>query len=125
MSIKKGIYAASMTIISEDMTVLVDETIKHSEKILNDGATGCVLFGSTGQSQLISVDEKKKVIEKLSHNKFKDRFILGTGLNSLNDKIFKKYSCWFNDTFYNCYNCFIFLRKCCLLDLFFFEIPTV
>tara|TARA_B100000686_G_C16531321_1_gene832476 strand:- start:51 stop:935 length:885 start_codon:yes stop_codon:yes gene_type:complete len=87
MSIKKGIYAASMTIISEDMTVLVDETIKHSEKILNDGATGCVLFGSTGQSQLISVDEKKKVIEKLSHNKFKDRFILGTGLNSLNDNI--------------------------------------
>ena len=39
--------------------------------------------------------------------------------------VFKKYSCWFNDTFYNCYNCFIFLRKCCLLDLFFFEIPTV
>ena len=87
MSIKKGIYAASMTIINEDMTVAEDETIKHSERILRSGATGCVLFGSTGQSQLISVDEKKRVIEKLCHNKLKDKFILGTGLNSLNENI--------------------------------------
>jgi len=87
MSIKKGIYAASMTIINEDMTISVDQTIKHSEKILMDGATGCVIFGSTGQSQLISVDEKKRVIEKLGQNKFKDRFILGTGLNSFNENI--------------------------------------
>jgi len=87
MSIKEGIYAASMTIINEDMTVSEDETIKHSERILADGATGCVIFGSTGQAQLISVDEKKKVIEKLSHNKFKDQFILGTGLNSLNENV--------------------------------------
>ena len=87
MSIKKGIYAASLTIINEDMTVSEYETIRHSEKVLADGATGCVLFGSTGQSQLISIDEKKKVIEKLSDNKFKDQFIIGTGLNSLNDNV--------------------------------------
>ena len=61
MSIKKGIYAASLTIINEDMTVSEYETIRHSEKVLADGATGCVLFGSTGQSQLISIDEKKKL----------------------------------------------------------------
>ena len=87
MSIKKGIYSASLTLVSKDMTVDVDETIKHSERLLMNGATGCVIFGSTGQAQLISIDEKKKVIEKLADSKFKDRFILGTGLNSLNENI--------------------------------------
>ena len=87
MSIKKGIYAASLTLIAKDMTVDVDETIKHSERLLMNGATGCVIFGSTGQAQLISIDEKKRVIEKLADSKFKDRFILGTGLNSLNENI--------------------------------------
>ena len=88
MSIKKGIYAASMTIISKkDLSVDVDSTIKHSEKLIQDGCHGCVMFGSTGQAQLISSNEKKKVIEKLSDSKFKDHFILGTGVNSLNENV--------------------------------------
>ena len=87
MSIKKGIYAASMTIINEDLSIDVDLTIKHSEKLIQNGCHGCVLFGSTGQAQLISSNEKKKLIEKLTDSKFKDEFILGTGLNSLNENI--------------------------------------
>ena len=35
-------------------------------------------FGSTGQSQLISVSEKKELISKLALNKFKKNFYLGT-----------------------------------------------
>lgn len=59
MAIQKGIYAASLTIINEDLTVDIDSTIQHSEHILQNGAAGCILFGSTGQAQLISIDEKK------------------------------------------------------------------
>ena len=87
MSIKKGIYAASMTVINEDLSVNVDATIKHSEKLVENGCHGCVLFGSTGQAQLISSNEKKKLIEKIRDSKFKDNFILGTGLNSLNENV--------------------------------------
>ena len=87
MSIKKGIYAASMTILNKDLSVDCDSTIKHSEKLIHDGCQGCVLFGSTGQAQLISSNEKKKLIEKLNNSKFKDRFILGTGTNSLNENV--------------------------------------
>ena len=36
-----------------------------------------MLFGSTGQSQLISSSEKKQVIEKVSESKFLNHFILG------------------------------------------------
>ena len=87
MSIKKGIYAASMTVINKDLSVNIDATIKHSEKLIQNGCHGCVLFGSTGQAQLISSNEKKKLIEKLNDSKFKDNFVLGTGINSLNENV--------------------------------------
>tara|TARA_B100000287_G_scaffold246600_1_gene231808 strand:- start:342 stop:1226 length:885 start_codon:yes stop_codon:yes gene_type:complete len=87
MTIKKGIYAASMTIFDKKLLVDADSTIKHSEKLIKNGCHGCVLFGSTGQAQLISSNEKKEVIEKLSDNQFLDRFILGTGNNSLNENV--------------------------------------
>ena len=60
MSIKKGIYAASMTIINKDMSVNVEATIEHAEKLIEHGCHGSVIGGSTGMMQLISLDEKKK-----------------------------------------------------------------
>ena len=87
MSIKKGIYAASISVINEDLSLNVDATIKHSEKLIENGCHGCVIFGSTGQAQLISSNEKKKLIEKLKDSKLKDSFILGTGVNSLNENV--------------------------------------
>ena len=85
--ITKGIFAASMSILSEDLSLDIDSTIKHSEKLLQGGCDGVILFGSTGQSQLISSKEKKRLIEKLSNSKYKDRFLIGTGNNALNENI--------------------------------------
>ena len=64
MAIKKGIYAASMSIFNKDLSLDIESTIKHSEKLLNEGLHGVVLFGSTGCAQLISSKEKKKLIDK-------------------------------------------------------------
>ena len=72
----KGIYAASMSIFDVNLSLDVDSTIKHSEKLLDDGCHGVVIFGSTGQAQLISLNEKKKLIEKLNDNKFKEHFMM-------------------------------------------------
>ena len=44
-------------------------------------------FGSTGQSQLISMNEKKEFIAKIASHKLRKQFFLGTGCNSLNDNI--------------------------------------
>ena len=87
MSIKKGIYAASMTIINKDLSVNVDSTVKHSEKLIAQGCHATVIGGSTGMSQLISTDEKIKLIDKISVSKFKDNFVFGTGANSLNENV--------------------------------------
>ena len=87
MAIKKGIYAASMSIFNKDLSLDVDFTIRHAENLIEEGCHGAVIFGSTGQAQLISSFEKKKLIEKLSNNKLKDHFMIGTGENALNENI--------------------------------------
>jgi len=87
MTIKKGIYAASMSIFNQDLSLDIESTIRHSEKIINEGLHGAIFFGSTGCAQLISSKEKKRLIDKLKDNKFKDHFMIGTGSNSLNENI--------------------------------------
>ena len=87
MSIKKGIYAASMTVINKDLSVNVDATIKHSEKLIQLGCHGTVIGGSTGMMQLVSSNEKIKLIDKMSISKFKDNFVFGTGTNSVKENI--------------------------------------
>jgi len=87
MAIKKGIYAASMSIFNQDLSLDIESTIKHSDKLIEEGLHGAIFFGSTGCAQLISSKEKKKLIDKLNKNKFKDHFMIGTGSNALSDNI--------------------------------------
>jgi len=87
MSIKKGIYAASLSVFNEDLTLDVDSTIKHAEKIIKNGAHGVCLLGSTGFAQYIDISSKKKLFDKMNGNKFIDNFIVGTGSNSLIENI--------------------------------------
>ena len=85
--IKKGVYAAGLSIIKEDMSLDVSSTINHAESIIKAGLHGVFFFGSTGQSQLIPIKEKKDLISRLSTSKFKDYFYLGTGVNSFKDNL--------------------------------------
>ena len=83
----KGIYAATLSILNEDLSLNVEKTILHAENIINKGCHGVAFFGSTGQSQLISVSEKINLLNSISTNKYKDKFIIGTGLKSLVETI--------------------------------------
>ena len=85
--IKKGIYAASLSVLNENGTLNINETILHAESAIRSGLHGVFFFGSTGQSQLISINEKKEFIAKIANHKLKKQFFLGTGCNSLNDNI--------------------------------------
>ena len=85
--IKKGIYAASLSLLNENGTLNINETILHAESAIRSGLHGVFFFGSTGQSQLISINEKKEFIAKIASHKLRKQFFLGTGCNSLNDNI--------------------------------------
>ena len=87
MSKIKGIYAASVSILDSDYLLDVDKTINHVENLIDQGCHGVAIFGSTGQAQLISISEKIKMLNELSLNKYKDKYLIGTGLNSLSETI--------------------------------------
>jgi 4-hydroxy-tetrahydrodipicolinate synthase len=87
MSKIKGIYAASMSIFNKNLSLNIEKTIGHAEKIIEQGCHGVAIFGSTGQAQLIPINEKIALLNKLSLSKYKDKFLIGTGLNSLIETI--------------------------------------
>ena len=83
----RGIFAASMSILNEDLSLNTEKTIKHAEKLIDQGCHGTAIFGSTGQAQLISVSEKINLLNKLSDSRYKDKHLIGTGMNSLSETI--------------------------------------
>ena len=87
MSKIKGIYAAGMSVLNADLSLNVEKTILHSEKIIQQGCHGVAIFGSTGQAQLIPIGEKIALLNKLSFSDYKKNFLIGTGLNSLGETI--------------------------------------
>ena len=82
-----GIIAASMSVLNQDLTLNVAKTVEHTEKLIEKGCHGVAIFGSTGQAQLLPLSEKIDLFNKLSNSNYKDKFIIGTGLNSLGETI--------------------------------------
>tara|TARA_B100001121_G_scaffold247815_1_gene223187 strand:- start:49 stop:933 length:885 start_codon:yes stop_codon:yes gene_type:complete len=87
MSKIKGIYAASMSVLNDDLTLDIKKTIEHAEMVIDNGCHGAAIFGSTGQAQLIPVSEKINLLNQLILSKHKEKYIIGTGLNSLGETI--------------------------------------
>ena len=87
MSKINGIYAASMSVLNDDLTLNAKRTINHAEKLIDQGCHGIAIFGSTGQAQLIPVSEKISLLNHLAVSKYKDKYMIGTGLNSLGETI--------------------------------------
>jgi 4-hydroxy-tetrahydrodipicolinate synthase len=83
----KGIYAAGMSIFNGDLSLNIPKTINHAETIISQGCHGVAIFGSTGQAQLISIGEKISLLNQLSKSRYNDKYLIGTGLNSLSETI--------------------------------------
>ena len=52
--IKKGVYAATLSIIDENGSLNIDETISHAEDIIKEGLHGVFFFGSTFASSTLN-----------------------------------------------------------------------
>ena len=57
--IKKGVYAAGLSVLNADRTLNIEATIAHACEAIQSGLHGIFFFGSTDKSQLISTNEKK------------------------------------------------------------------
>ena len=83
----QGIFAAALSVFNANLTLNTDKTILHAENLIHEGCHGIAIFGSTGQAQLIPISEKINLLNKLSTNKYKDKYLIGSGLNSLGETI--------------------------------------
>ena len=83
----QGIFAASLSVFNANLTLNTDKTILHAENLIHEGCHGIAILGSTGQAQLIPISEKINLLNKLSTNKYKDKYLIGSGLNSLGETI--------------------------------------
>ena len=87
MSKIKGIYAASMSVLNDNLSLNIEKTVEHAEMVIDQGCHGVALLGSTGQAQLIPISDKINLFNQLSKSKYKEKYILGTGLNSIGETI--------------------------------------
>ena len=73
MSKIKGIYAASLSVINDNLTLNIEKTIEHFENLIDQGCHGVAVFGSTGQAQLISITEKINLFNQISLSQYKEK----------------------------------------------------
>ena len=45
-----GIFAATMSVFNSDLSLNIEKTIEHAEKLIDQGCHGTAIFGSTGQA---------------------------------------------------------------------------
>ena len=68
----RGIFAATITVLNEDLSLNINETIKHAKNVDEQGS-GLAFLGSTSQSQLLSIQEKKDLISEIAKQKFQNQ----------------------------------------------------
>jgi len=85
--ILRGVFAAAISVLKADLRLDIEETLRHAKKNLDNNGVGSAFFGSTGCGQLISISEKKAFINALSKENFKEKILIGTSCNSLNDTV--------------------------------------
>ena len=84
----KGALAASLTAFKNDLSLDISLTTEHGVYLLNEGLDGIVFFGTTGEGNSLSVNEKKGFIDHLKIEKFPlNKTMIGTGACSLTDAV--------------------------------------
>ena len=83
-----GIWAATLTPLSDDLTVHQNLLVSHVRWLLDRGCHGVVLLGTTGEANSFSVDERIAIMELLAEKELPlDRIIVGTGSTALPDAV--------------------------------------
>jgi 4-hydroxy-tetrahydrodipicolinate synthase len=82
----KGIIVPCITIFHEDGSIDYINMIQHTEHLIQSGVDGILLWGSLGEFYSVSMEEKKKLVQKIVQNTAKrTQIIVGISSCSMND----------------------------------------
>ena len=83
-----GTYCASLTPFMEDYSINKKLLLDHCNNLLSQNVDGIAIFGTTGEANSLSIEEKLDAINFLIDNKIDSKKLLpGTGLNSIKDTV--------------------------------------
>ena len=84
-----GTYCASLTPFNADYSINKKLFLEHCNNLLSQQIDGIAIFGTTGEANSLSIEEKLDAINFLIDNKIEPNKLLpGTGLNSIKDTVF-------------------------------------
>ena len=84
-----GTYCASLTPFNADYSINKQLLLVHCNNLLSQNIDGIAIFGTTGEANSLSIEEKLDAINYLIKNKIDSRKLIpGTGLNSIKDTVF-------------------------------------
>ena len=84
---KRGIYAASLTPFTASYEPEIQALISHAQWLLENGADGVALLGSTGEANSMTLEQRRVIIEQSTRKLPADRLLIGTGSCALQDAI--------------------------------------
>ena len=83
-----GVWAPVLTPVDEDLAPDAGRFVAFAKSLLDDGCHGIVIFGTTGEANSFSVDERIGLLDAaLEAGISPGRIIVGTGLCALTDTV--------------------------------------
>ncbi len=83
-----GVYSAALTPLKQDLSINQDLFLRHCQYLMRQGHDGLAIFGTTGEANSFSSQEKKDNLEFLLSNRIDPKVLIpGTGSSSLIDAI--------------------------------------
>ena len=83
-----GVFSATLTPIKKDLSINQDLFLRHCQYLMSQGHDGLAIFGTTGEANSLSIQEKKDNLEFLLLNRIDPKVLIpGTGSSSVNDAI--------------------------------------
>tara|TARA_Y100001934_G_C12347545_1_gene773649 strand:- start:639 stop:1574 length:936 start_codon:yes stop_codon:yes gene_type:complete len=83
-----GVWSAALTPLKADLSIDHEKLVTHGRFLLNEGCHGIGLFGTTGEANSFSVDERMNALEFLLQNGLStESLMVGTGCCALSDTV--------------------------------------
>jgi 4-hydroxy-tetrahydrodipicolinate synthase len=84
----RGVFVPALTPFNADLSVATERFVAHCQWLLDEGAAGLAVFGTTSEANSLSLGERMESLERLiEHGISPDRLMPGTGCCALPDTV--------------------------------------
>lgn len=83
----RGVFAAALTPLKDDLSADHGALIAHYRWLLSQGCDGIVCLGTTGEANSFSLDERLALLDALGETDLPGKLVIGTGCCAVPDTV--------------------------------------